>query len=587
MTKKLSFYSLKQALDNLETFTQQIEKELVPNLSHLKVQEGKLVVTSPSSLKKTIALAYNFIISSKVKEQSSEVLNEILHSSDIIKSYFPLIQGMEEGTAEQKTFALYANNAIKRFNDVVDRAATKSPSWKKKFARLFYGKRGLLVGDRLIKIDLPQRAFLHIDFPQLSSTTEPKRIGNVSPISSDTSSEKISLLREMVIPTFQVQRQTLELYYMKIIALLERHKLMSNKDARLIVLRTPTQLTIDKESHLLTISQHLIPIPGQYVEISASFRMDPRTLNYNIFHEDHLSIESAQTGFPHPLQHQGWSLSEVLIPRCLHRPNRLQYFPALLNIMNQYAQDLLPNGPLADKARLILRYKRQAFEEHKDEFIAYHKALSLSIAEAAPTEIVDPCFAEVAGVYFDMIADHIAPFDFLSNTNEELMTTWITIPYRALERAWASGKVSTLDEAKEVLSREMQQVKATSALYIGEERDSNKLNAMLYINSMGQILCPSIQQLILQQYSELMKGSPPKLDLFTKKLQTALYLQLWEFQHELVLEPKETDFFRRLSRLLEDDITLFKAHDLQSLHWDAVATVLELEAYYVKRAQEL
>jgi len=564
-----SIQSLKLALQNLEAFAQQLETE--------------------PTLKKTIALAYNTILSSKSKEHSARVLNEILQSSDVVKSYFPLIQVLEEGTPEQKNFAQYAKNAIQRYNNAIEQTTEKHPSWKKKIARLFYQKSGVLIGNRLVKIELPQKAFVHIDFPRVSNNANTRKIATVSlsSVESIEATHKISTLRDSVIPTFQVPRQTLELYYMKIISLLEKNPLMSLREARALVLKAPTQLAIDKQTQRLTISQQLIPLPGQCIHVSATFQIDPRTLNYNIFHSDFLSVEATQTGFPHPLQHHGWALSTALVPRYLHRPHQLLYFPNFFNEQIKCAQELLPNGSLNQKARAFLNLKRQAFEEHKDEFLSYHHLLALSIVEAA--ENVPEKLIECTSTFFKRLADHTAPYDFLSQTYEEFIADWITSPFEEIDKFRFEGKLSTLEEAQRFLEQTMkakedawlQKIQAST-----EIQNEPRVEALLYTLGMGRLLTSSIQQLILQQQSELMKYAPPELSLFTKKLQIAAYLQLWEFQHELALEPNETDMFRRLGRLLEDDITLFKAQDFTNLHWDAVAISHELEAYYKKRADE-
>lgn len=578
--------NLRQALENLETFTRQLEKEIVPNLSHFAVMEGKLIALPAVPLKKRIALAYQNIISPQLDKQSA-VLDEILNSSDVIKSYFPLIQVMEEGSPEQKKFAAYAKGAIVRFNAALDEAANLPPSWQQKIVCFLYEKSGLLIGDRLVKIDLPQKACLHIDFPPqtLPIPGAPKNYSTLSNEMIAGSAEKISLLRELVIPAFQVQQQTLELYYMKIIALLERNKLFSTVEARALVLKTPTTLSLDKEAQLLTISQQLIPLPGQLIEVSASFHKDKRTLNFSIFQSDNLSTQSIQTGFPHPLQHHGWALSESLIPKYLHRPNRLQHFPALFLTKGQIAQALLPNGSLVGKARVILRQKRQIFEEHKHEFLDYHKKLALAIVGASSTperDHLDQINHSIDN-FFNVLSDHLAPYDFLSEIHHKMMTELITLPHAELERAWLRGEIESAEEAQQLLDAEMKSAQAMWREQIEKANDGAERHSSTYSLAMSEIFLLPIQQLILQQCSEIMRTSPPVLCLFAKKLQVALYLQLWEFQHELSLDPQETDFFCRLSRLLEDDITLFKATDLNSLPWTAVTVAQELEAYYKGR----
>ncbi len=581
--------NLKQALENLEIFVRQIEKELVPNLSHLDVLEGKLIALPTAPLKKRIGLAYQNIISPHL-EKKSAVLDEILHSSDIIKSYFPLIQVMEEGTPEQKKFAAYAKGAIERYNHALDGAANQPPSWQQKIVCFIYEKSGLLIGNRLVKIDLPQKAYLHIDFPQPfpNNTGSKKNYCTLSNESIAGAAEKISYLRELVIPAFQVQQQTLELYYMKIIALLE-NKLFSKVEARSLVLKTPTNILLDKEAQRVTISQRLVPLPGQLVEVSATFLMDKRTLNFSIFQSDNFSNKSTQTGFPYPSQHDGWALPEILIPKYLHRPERLKHFPDLFQIKGQIAQALLPKGSLVEKAGMFLRKKRQTFEEHKSEFVSYHKNLAIAIADASTDPLDESHDGELDHTkdcidnFFEVLTHHSTPYDFLSETHYQIMHKLITLPHTELEKAWIRGEIDNLDVAQNFLDNEMKNNRLKWLQEYNAIDDEVEKSTLKYSLAMSDILSLPVQQLILQQNSEIMRNPPPTLSLFAKKLQIALYLQLWEFQHELSLDPQETDIFCRLSRLLEDDITLFKSPNFASLPWTAVAVSAELETYYMDR----
>lgn len=575
--------NLQKALENLETFSQQVEKELLPNLSHFEVQEGKLVAVPHTSLKKTISLAYSNLVLPGTDERS-EVLNEILHSSDIIKSYLPLIM-REGGTSEQKKFAAYAKRAIERFNQAIDKTKALPPTWQKRIVRFLYQKSGLLI-NRLVRIELPQKAFLHVDFPHQTSKASSKPI-KINSATTDAAAKKISNLREMMIPAFQVEKQTLELYHMKVIALVERHQLLSNFEARMIVVNKPIQIELDKQEQLLTISQTLAPLPGQQIDVSVTFKKDPRTLTFSIFVSDNLSLKSTQTGYPKPEQHHGWALSEKLIPEYLHRPNLLNLFPKLNAQKIQIAQDLLPNGPLVEKARMFLRLKRQTFNKYKLEFLDSHRKLAFAIAEAAPKAYIPNNFIVCTNQFFDALNHQSNPYDLLSNIYDHLMRILIVLPHAALERSWLNGNLSSYDDAQQLLSTEM----FANAMKELQECQGGKCEVEKFGHhfqvAMQQILAPAIQQLLLQQQSEIMEYIPPKLDLFSKKLQTAVYLQLWEFHHELSLDPHECDLFRRLSRLLEDDITLFKANSLSSLNCKASTVTIELEAYYIERTRHL
>ncbi len=66
--------NLKQALENLETFVRQVEKELVPNLSHLEVQGANSLLIPTTSLKKSIGLAYQNIFSTDNNKRSSVLM---------------------------------------------------------------------------------------------------------------------------------------------------------------------------------------------------------------------------------------------------------------------------------------------------------------------------------------------------------------------------------------------------------------------------------------------------------------------------------------------------------------------------------
>lgn len=585
--------NLRQALEDLETFSNQVEKEPLPCLAHLEIQEGKLIALPSTSLKKTISLAYNNIITPSF-QPASEVVGRLLHSSDIIRNYLPLIQGMEEeGSPEQKKFAAYAKAAIERFNRAVEGAASPNRNWQQRIQCFFYQKSGLLIGNRLVKIEIPQKAQIHIDFaPQMpSSCVKPikARGNNRKADPSSPAAQKISNLRQMMLPQFQLQRQTLELYYMKAIALIERHKLLPNNEARAITRSTPYTYKLDTQSDSLTICQKLCPIPGHQIDLSATFGLDLHAQTFTIFLSDHLSLEASQTGFPHPLQHHGWALSEALIPKCLHRLNRLCHFPALFHNKQQAAKNLLPNGSLTSKACRLLRLKSQTFEQNQAEFLDLQKNLALAITGAALSNQPSSDITTSIVHFFACLASQKAPYSKLAACHAELMDECIQDPLSTLEENWLSQAILTEESARSLLEKNMQMSQDAYREKIKIAKSSQaefELGSLEYQAVMSRLLRPAIHELILQQYSEIIGYAPPQLSCFAKKLQSALYFQQWEFLHELSLDPDETDYFRRLSRLLEDETTLFKACDLSSFPSQATKITEELNEYYLNRYTE-
>lgn len=256
--------NLQLALANLETFAQQIERD-----SQLEVHEGKLVVLPPCSFRKKISQAFQRFITPKKPTHQAKIISTIQANSDTIKSYLPLIQTMSNGTPEQKKFAEYAKTAIERFNRSLDENESK----------------GLHVGSRLIKIEIPKKAYIQFDGPKfLNEIPSTKKIFSALQFipKSTESIEKISHVSQTLLPTFQLERKTFELYLMKMIVLLEQ-ELLHPIEARKLILRTPIDFSIDSKTESATISQNLCPTLGQPIAISAQFRMDQRLRSFSIF----------------------------------------------------------------------------------------------------------------------------------------------------------------------------------------------------------------------------------------------------------------------------------------------------------------
>jgi len=576
---------LQKALETLETFIQQIENEKFPNLSRFEVRDGMLVAKSYTSLEKIIHLACSIASDPHEKEKiRSGVINEVLHSSDVLKSYSSLFHHLEEGNEEQKKFAAKAKDAIHRFNKIIDQSRQKPPSIRKRIVRFIYEKSGFLIGKRLTRIDLAPKATMRIDFTTkaISSLGTKKLEPNLYPLPTTIASVKVSAIRDAVIPLSQVANQTLELYFMKVISMLEKRGGLSNSEARVLVQQGIRQVSVDKQNLTVTLSQELIPIPGHSILVSGAFRRDSRTLVFNIPIQEsfQLSIRSTQTGFPHPLQHNGWALHDALIPACLHRPEQLILFPILYECKKKTAQALLQQAPLPEKAKTLLQMKSQAFERSKTEFLALHHTLALAIGASANKQTVPSGFEESMGMFFTYLQNQPHSFEGIAWAYQAVMNICIARPYEIVHKKWLENHFknpsSVFREVENVLMAEFNQALKELPAFITTPY-------LPFCNAMAEIFSQPARLLILQHQSEIMKFAPPELDLFSKKVQAALYLQLWEFQHELSLNIHQIDMTRRLHRLLEDDITLFKTENLSGLSVQAVKVVGELEQYYVER----
>lgn len=587
---------LEKALENLATFAQYNEQESFPNLSHFEVHEGKLVPTPYTSIHKTISLALSLVTSPQEEDRKqSEVLDEVLHSSDVVKSYLPLIQKLEQGDLEQQKFAAHAKAAVERFNNMIDHALQTPPSLGGRIARFLLEQRGWLIGKKLTKIDLPQNAAIRIDFPSLGNSEGIGKIQNpkLNCQSTAASSQKIAAVRETVMPTSQVSRQTLELFYMKVIAMLERHKLFSVLEARQLVRKTPVRTSLDKQTQTLTLLQTYIPIPGQTVEVAGSFQRDSRTFAYSIPLPDtyQVSTSSTQTGFPHPLQHNGWALTDVLIPACPHRPEKLSLFPAIQLRKKNLALSLLPRGSHLERAQDSSKLRKQTFGQNKQEFLGLHKELAKTIIQAVSPRSISEEFIHPINDFHSRLHIQENAFEYLSDIYQHIMNVCVNKPWEVLNQSWLENCHPDLhsQDPNRRLQAAQAILKDTSKSSVDDWLSTTEMDpsAINYCLIFVRILEKPLHDILLQHQSEVIGFAPPKLDQFSKKLQAALYLQLWEFLHEMDLDLQHVDMPRRMRRLLEDDIQLFKASNVDMLHWEAVAIVHELEAYYEARSAKV
>ena len=102
-----------------------------------------------------------------------------------------------------------------------------------------------------------------------------------------------------------------------------------------------------------------------------------------------------------------------------------------------------------------------------------------------------------------------------------------------------------------------------------------------YIICMGQLMADASYQILLQHMSETIGFLPPKLGIFEKKIQAALYRQLISFQNELQsgISSKQESLDHFIAEI-ETDIANFKAVFFEELRGPAIEIVNELESYY-------
>lgn len=593
--------SFHAAIKNLETFALQNESESIPHISHLEVKEGQLVASQRSALQQKIDLA-NSLFTSTFSHSSTEkrdqkyhdVLDVVLQSSDVVRSYSPLIQVLEDGNPEDKKCAAHARAVIERFNKIIEQLKQPPPTWGQRFTKILYEQCGWFIGKTLTKIDIPPRTTIHIHYPEnINSKVSSKKISpQLRSLETVAASKKITSLLHTVMPSSPIPKQTAELFNMKVIALLEKYCISSHVEIRHTVKNSPIQMTMD--SYKCTLSQSLILFPGQVIEVKGTFQRDQKSLAFSIFIPESLefSLRSTQTGFPHPSQHAGWSLADCLIPLCPHYLEQLTHFAPLYQRKLAAAQKLLPNGTLLKKAEKLLQLKKLAFLKNQNRFIDLHKNLSLAIAEASEGEHLEDRDKQTILSFFSELNHHPSPWNYLIAIHQILIDHFINRPNHALQDEWLSGKNKRLQdpdqsisflEAQRILQDEMDKARKELHHQAQFAHSAFEKVTLDYIRYTGTRWSSSCKLILLQHRSEDIGFLPPRLRLIDQKIQAAAYKQMIEFLDELERDDDLEEMTEYLEKKLVTDISLFQSSSVEELPEASFQIIQELSVYYSQR----
>lgn len=235
------FALFKWAIRNIETFTESNEGEEFPTLSKLEVQGSDIVLPKQPRVVELANILFSLTMNDNSPQQ--DVLNLLKKSSEVIGCNVNLIAEYANGTSEQKDLAHRANNVIPRFNKLIEQAQTLPTTLRGRIERKMIESRGLLTVTCLNKIPLPLK--YQIKIPYFNTYAAP--LGERVAVTMDNSniSKKVSGFSSHV--KTELSRQTMEMYRMKAIRLLEKTGLCNGIDARTVVLNTPFEIKCSDE----------------------------------------------------------------------------------------------------------------------------------------------------------------------------------------------------------------------------------------------------------------------------------------------------------------------------------------------------
>lgn len=575
VTKKLDpKAALQAAIHTLEKFTLKNESEPVVHVADLAVQEGKLVDAEDSPVKKSIAFIRHIIataFSRKAREEHrrkrQQVQNVVSKAIDTVKRHYLFIEKLKEGSPEERKLAASTMATIKRYNALLD--SSKAPAdWSVMLASFLYTRSEFTVDEELKKnrIDLPQSAVIQ------SAEDRNTILGHAVQLESHND------------PLIGREADVIR---MKANTLLRQHGISFKtiSDALNTVKEAPILASVDTSSSTSTLFLTIDVLPGTTIKVKGSFKRDRETQMRSTPIPDsfQLSFKSMHTGFPHPAQYTGWSLTDVLVPAYPLRLDQLPLFQPLYDRKNSTALALQPQGALLDRAEKQLRLKKEAFMMHHTEFVELHRRLCHAIAMAAGEENDPAAFDN----FFDCLKKDPEPFDRLAQINSLMLEHYIIKPYAKLQNMWVErrdpvlfhqnpsaiyqGAIKILEDTLELAPHALQQEELTQ-------------ESLAYIAHFGTILGRAAQAIALQHLSEAFGCTPPMLNDFEQKMQAVSYKQLYAYLSDLENDPSSAEQMSKMLRdRLSSDIALFDVPSLDGIDAPHVALVHELEVYFNTR----
>jgi hypothetical protein len=356
------------------------------------------------------------------------------------------------------------------------------------------------------------------------STTEPK-IRSYVPTSS---SGKIMNLRapwcEWPTVVCQATPRELDLFRVKAISLIRKYVTQSNllQEALEAIRSTPIgQFPSPNNSELgmITLTQTIQLFPDCFV-LQGSFQRNAHSKVTSIplsgsFHV----MNSSNRGHPSPQLHNGWALSEQLLPLLIEGESSTPVLSALLSKKRRIAAQLQAGGEMVQKAKQLITNKQVAFYQDLGASLSLHQALAVQIATAAgmPSMTLSPIYG-----YFSWLSSRSDAYEQLSKLYDILNEFFAVRPdnsqHEQHQNAWLASQ---------------------------EDHP-----AIRYIAYLGPLL---------------VQGCREPASLFGRQILHALYQQLRGFHKQLYQELESDAMASRMKKSLLADVACFETDPLEQV----------------------
>jgi hypothetical protein len=518
---------------------------------------------------------------------------EVLWAIRQLQIHSRTLAELQNGNPNEQEIAVQAIETITRFNAFIDK--TRSKPFNAQIANFLLEQNSRLNLGELAKIHLPQPISVEVYYSEKDkgfSLEDKKFSSKVLCLSTD----KISFLSRHMAPVSplhkenipHLSKQALELFKMKVIALMEKHALLSNQEARRTMRSAIIQTKIELETLLCYVSCKVNPYPGQTIRVTATFEFDPQTSIYSFLQSKSVefSFSSTQTAFPHSMQYTGWTQPDLIpiYPYCLEKT---PLFNSFYQNKQTISQQLLTNESLLVQAKQVLLFKRDVFDNHKKELLDLHMQLSFSIVAAAshhePTEET----RELIKGFYARVKSLNNAFDYLSNTHQLILENFALIPCQKLQQACT--KHQSMETHEDLFLEELNKSKKDFHSLERSSLSDLDLITIQFICALGEILAPSWKKMIFQQFSEILGFSPSPFTLFDLKNLTAMLIQAESFMLELTSSQLlDSEMMQqRLKDSITKDIALYQAHSFEEVQhlYPSAQYTLELKNYFQNQSK--
>lgn len=371
-----------------------------------------------------------------------------------------------------------------------------------------------------------------------------------------------------------LRQQSIELFWMKALRLLEGFGIAIDSMVRAQVRQTPISASVQQDGLTCTLTQTLHVFPWQTVVIAGKSELDPKTSSIgNLFSASFkLRSESIHTGFPHPSQRAGWTLASELIPEHPQRVDLLNVIADLFRRKELAVDDLESEGRFLKSAKALFLEKTKLFQTHIKEMVSLHEQLTMTLLRAAPQTIVPLDAETIVKRFYEQVVTHPAPYDWLSETHQTLKDLFISNPRRALLEAILNGKSTGFgsrqpEDRYHACQQFLEDVIKDAHNSAYHQSKTVKLNQEKikfdFICCLGKILGNACINIILQYLSEDLIFPPPQLSSFESLVQAAAYQHLDDYLMELEHPPE--DILNQMRGELLSDISLFSSQDIPAV----------------------